>query len=111
MLMGVAGGLQVLSNQEHPVLPNKAEKVALPPAYGSRRAGVSVCVFYTFMQGCPKTDEASDCYSHKSEFSLSTVPFVLWRGPIEGKRNHDQTQVLASDSLIFPENPPQFGWG
>lgn len=37
------------------------------------------------MQGYPKTDETSDCYSHQSEFSLSTVPFVLWRGPIEEK--------------------------
>lgn len=34
MLMGLASGLQVLSNQEHPVLPNKAEKAALPPATG-----------------------------------------------------------------------------
>lgn len=35
MLMGVAGGLQVLRNQEHPVVPKKkAEKAALPPASG-----------------------------------------------------------------------------
>lgn len=49
---GSAGGLQVLRNQEHPVLPKKkAEKAALPPAYGSRTAGISVCVFLHFYAG------------------------------------------------------------